>query len=96
MPTARSSRRAGSIWSIRTARPSWPARSPTRAAGPRGGLSTYGSALHLRPGVEVVSATSQGNLTVSGDIDPAGYRYGPGADRDTTSAAYGAGEPLAR
>ncbi|MDF3835855.1 filamentous hemagglutinin family protein [Cupriavidus basilensis] len=59
------------------------------------GLSAYGSALHLRPGVEVVSATPQGNLTVSGDIDLAGYRYGPGADRDTTSASYGAGEPLA-
>ncbi|AOZ03705.1 hypothetical protein BKK81_32360 [Cupriavidus sp. USMAHM13] len=59
------------------------------------GLSAYGSALHLRPGVELVSATPQGNLTVSGDIDLAGYRYGPGADRDATSAAYGAGEPLA-
>lgn len=57
-----------------------------------GGLSAYGAAFHLRPGVEIVST---GNLATSGDIDLSGYRYGPNANRDTTSAGYGAGEPMA-
>ena len=43
------------------------------------GLGAY----KLRPGVEVVSATLDGDLTVSGDIDLSNYRYGPGADRLT-------------
>ena len=43
------------------------------------GLGAY----KLRPGVEVVSATPDGDLTVSGDIDLSNYRYGPGADRLT-------------
>ncbi len=47
---------------------------------------------HLRPGVEIVSATPDGNLTVSGDIDLSGYRYGPGANR-TVAALRGYGEP---
>ena len=50
------------------------------------GLSGY-SSYHFRPGVAIVSATADGDLTVEGDIDLAGYRYGPGA------GAYGAGEP---
>lgn len=53
------------------------------------GLSASGSAFHLRPGVEIVSA---GDLTVKGDLDLSGYRYGPNADRDPASAGYGAGE----
>ncbi|MGO4714356.1 filamentous hemagglutinin family protein [Bradyrhizobium sp. 2TAF24] len=43
------------------------------------GLGAY----HLRPGVEIVSKTATnptGNLTVSGDLDLSGYRYGPGAE----------------
>ena len=36
------------------------------------GLGAY----KLRPGVEVVSATLDGDLTVSGDIDLSNYRYG--------------------
>lgn len=56
------------------------------------GLSAYGSAYHLRPGVQI---TSSGDLSTSGDIDLAKYRYGAGADRDPNSAAYGAGEPMA-
>ncbi|ARP94960.1 filamentous hemagglutinin family protein [Bordetella genomosp. 13] len=56
------------------------------------GLRAYGAAFHLRPGVEIVS---DGDLSTSGDIDLAGYRYGPGADRDPASAGYGAGEPMA-
>ncbi|WP_241049794.1 filamentous haemagglutinin family protein [Achromobacter xylosoxidans] len=35
----------------------------------------------LRPGVEIVSATADGDLTVSGDLDLSAYRYGPDADR---------------
>ena len=52
------------------------------------GLGAY----KLRPGVEVVSATLDGDLTVSGDIDLSNYRYGPGADR-LTPARRGYGEP---
>ena len=61
---------------------------PARLAG----LSSYGKAFHLRPGVQI---TSSGDLSTSGDIDLAGYRYGSGADRNQASATYGAGEPLA-
>jgi hypothetical protein len=53
------------------------------------GLTAYGSAFHLRPGVEIDSATPNGNLTVSGDINLASYRYGPGVN----AGVYGSGEP---
>jgi hypothetical protein len=56
------------------------------------GLSAYGSAYHLRPGVQIASV---GDLSLVGDIDLAKYRYGAFADRDTNSATYGAGEPMA-
>ncbi|ALS66641.1 MULTISPECIES: filamentous haemagglutinin family protein [Pandoraea] len=56
------------------------------------GLTAYGNAYHLRPGVQI---TSSGDLLTSGDIDLAGYRYGLGANRDPNSPAYGAGEPMA-
>ncbi|WP_084806609.1 filamentous hemagglutinin N-terminal domain-containing protein [Bradyrhizobium sp. NAS80.1] len=56
------------------------------------GLSAYGSAYHLRPGVQI---TSSGDLSTLGDIDLAKYRYGAGADRDPNSVTYGAGEPMA-
>nr|WP_049824679.1 filamentous haemagglutinin family protein [Rhodopseudomonas palustris] len=60
------------------------------------GLKTVGAAYHFRPGVEIVSsAASGGKLTVVGDLDLAGFRYGPNADRNTASATYGFGEPLA-
>jgi len=52
------------------------------------GLRAYGDAYHLRPGVEIVSSTANGNLTVQGDIDLSGYRYGPNA-----TAVRGSGEP---
>ncbi|MEW6438319.1 MAG: filamentous hemagglutinin family protein [Pseudomonadota bacterium] len=53
------------------------------------GLTAY-SAFHLRPGVEIDSSAVTGNnLTLSGDINLAGYRYGPGAN----PAVYGSGEP---
>lgn len=56
------------------------------------GLSAYGNAFHLRPGVEI---TSSGDLSTSGNIDLAGYRYGPHADTNKASATYGAGEAMA-
>ncbi|WP_198135169.1 filamentous haemagglutinin family protein [Rhodopseudomonas palustris] len=40
------------------------------------GLSNYGDAFRLRPGVEIRSATSDGNLIITGDLDLSGYRYG--------------------
>ena len=51
-----------------------------------GGLAAYGSALHLRPGVEIAS---DGDLTTDGDLDLSGYRYGPRAG----SGIRGSGEP---
>lgn len=54
-----------------------------------GGLKAYGDAFHLRPGVEIASATPDGNLTVEGDLDLSGYRYGPAAD----GSIRGSGEP---
>ncbi|WP_454902788.1 filamentous haemagglutinin family protein [Variovorax gossypii] len=52
------------------------------------GLGSY----HLRPGVEIVSNSTtnpHGDLTVSGDLDLSGYRYGPNAN----PAVRGSGEP---
>ena len=39
-----------------------------------------GGALQLRPGIEIVSATDDGNLRVADDLDFSGYRYGPDVD----------------
>ncbi len=39
-----------------------------------------GAAFQLRPGVDIVSADADGNLRVEGDLDLAGYRYGPDAN----------------
>ncbi|QNK66562.1 filamentous haemagglutinin family protein [Variovorax sp. PAMC26660] len=52
------------------------------------GLGSY----HLRPGVEIVSKTADGDLSVVGDIDLSNYRYGPGVDRNDP-ARRGFGEP---
>ncbi|ODU17719.1 MULTISPECIES: filamentous hemagglutinin family protein [Variovorax] len=63
-------------------------------AGLRSRLSGLGS-YHLRPGVEIVSDRStnpHGDLTIDGDLDLSGYRYGPGADRNDP-ARRGYGEP---
>jgi hypothetical protein len=57
------------------------------------GLTNFGTAFHLRPGVEIASSSPNGDLTVQGDLDLSGYRYGPNADRNPSSATYGAGEP---
>ncbi|WP_246893167.1 filamentous haemagglutinin family protein [Achromobacter xylosoxidans] len=55
------------------------------------GLDGY----RLRPGVDIVSdplVNPAGNLTVAGDLDLSGFRYGPGADR-LDPARRGFGEP---
>jgi len=70
------------------------ARNNTSLAARMAGLSAYGDAFHLRPGVEIASRTPDGDLTVKGDLDLSGYRYGPAADRNLASATYGAGEPM--
>lgn len=40
------------------------------------GLVAAGQAVHLRPGVEIDSATAHGTLTVAGDLNLATFRYG--------------------
>ncbi|MCW5298901.1 filamentous hemagglutinin N-terminal domain-containing protein [Herbaspirillum lusitanum] len=61
----------------------------TNLAGRLAGLGSY----HLRPGVEIVSnkiTNPGGDLTVAGDLDLSGYRYGPGANRlDPNLRGYG-------
>ena len=39
------------------------------------GLRSYSDAFHLRPGLDIVSKTADGNLVVQGDIDLSGFRY---------------------
>jgi filamentous hemagglutinin family protein len=53
------------------------------------GLSDFGSAYHFRPGVAIVSATADGDLTVEGDINLLAYRYGAGV----VAGQAGTGEP---
>ncbi|MEI2418441.1 filamentous hemagglutinin family protein [Orrella sp. JC864] len=55
--------------------------------------AAYGQVLHLRPGVEIVSATADGDIVVGGDLDLSGHRYdslNPGRQR---TAVHGSGEP---
>ncbi len=56
------------------------------------GLGNY----HLRPGVEIISKISadnpNGDLTIAGDLDLSGYRYGPQSNR-LDLALRGYGEP---
>lgn len=37
--------------------------------------ATYGDVFHVRPGVEIISKTPDGDLVVQGDLDLSGYRY---------------------
>lgn len=37
--------------------------------------ATYGDTFHLRPGVEIISKTADGDLVVQGDLNLSGYRY---------------------
>ncbi len=59
------------------------------------GLTSYGSIFHLRPGVEIESATPNGDLTVQGDLDLSGYRYSDASNYGlrVNPAVYGSGEP---
>ncbi len=53
------------------------------------GLLAYGDVVHVRPGVDIRSATPDGDLVVEKDLDLSGYRYGPAAN----PAIRGSGEP---
>jgi filamentous hemagglutinin family protein len=57
------------------------------------GLAAYTAAFHLRPGVEIVSATPNGNLTVLGDLDLSKYRYASVNPNSQLNSTYGSGEP---
>ncbi|WP_053150597.1 filamentous hemagglutinin family protein [Pseudomonas sp. Pf153] len=52
----------------------------------------YANAFHLRPGVEIVSATADGDLVVQGDLDLSGYRYASVNPHTQKTAVYGSGE----
>ncbi|WP_047228942.1 filamentous haemagglutinin family protein [Pseudomonas brassicacearum] len=52
----------------------------------------YADAFHLRPGVEIVSATADGDLVVRGDLDLSGYRYASVNPHTRKTAVYGSGE----
>ncbi|MFL1391172.1 filamentous hemagglutinin family protein [Pseudomonas tritici] len=55
--------------------------------------ATYADAFHLRPGVEIVSKTADGDLVVQGDLDLSRYRYAslnPHSQQDEN--VYGSGE----
>ncbi len=59
------------------------------------GLTAYGALFHLRPGVEIASATTNGDLDTSGDLDLSAYRYTDptGYGLQVNSAVAGSGEP---
>ena len=55
--------------------------------------ATYADAFHLRPGVEIVSKTPDGDLVVQGDLDLSGYRYASlNPNSQKNNAVYGSGE----
>ncbi|WP_454673225.1 filamentous haemagglutinin family protein [Achromobacter pestifer] len=56
------------------------------------GLRAYGDALHLRPGVEIRSATPDGDLVVQGDLDLSSYRYASLNPHTPLTTTYGSGE----
>ena len=58
------------------------------------GLNTaaYADALHLRPGVDIVSKTPDGDLVVRGDLDLSGMRYASLNPRFQVTNARGSGE----
>lgn len=55
------------------------------------GLRAYQDAFHLRPGVELVSAPGE-SLSVSGDLNLAGYRYASLNPDSQMTGVYGSGE----
>ena len=58
------------------------------------GLNTaaYADALHLRPGVDIVSKTPDGDLVVQGDLDLSGMRYASLNSRFQQTNVRGSGE----
>ncbi len=54
--------------------------------------ATYADAFHLRPGVEIVSNTPDGDLVVQGDLDLSGYRYASLNPSSRKTSVYGSGE----
>ena len=54
--------------------------------------STYADAFHLRPGVQIVSNTADGDLVVQGDLDLSGYRYASLNPHSQKTSVYGSGE----
>lgn len=56
------------------------------------GLRGYADAFHLRPGVEIVSATPDGDLHIDGDIDLSRYRYASVNPHTQQTGVYGSGE----
>jgi filamentous hemagglutinin family protein len=54
--------------------------------------ATYRNAFHLRPGVEIVSATADGDLVVQGDLDLSSYRYASLNPLTPQTSVYGSGE----
>ncbi|AJD50053.1 filamentous hemagglutinin-like protein [Isoalcanivorax pacificus W11-5] len=60
-----------------------------RLAGLRDG---NGEVFHLRPSVEIVSATADGDLVVQGDLDLSGHRYASLNPNTQKTAVHGSGE----
>ncbi|WP_390343082.1 filamentous hemagglutinin family protein [Variovorax boronicumulans] len=56
------------------------------------GLRAYGDAFHLRPGVQIVSRTPDGDLQIDGDLDLSGFRYDSLNARTQRTGVYGSGE----
>ncbi len=58
------------------------------------GLTTgYGTQLHLRPALEIVSAQPGGDMIVSGDVDLSGFRYASLNPSSRKTGVPGSGEP---
>lgn len=54
--------------------------------------AAYADAFHLRPGVEIASKTTDGDLVVQGDLDLSGYRYASLNPHTQKTSVYGSGE----
>ncbi|SNT29557.1 filamentous hemagglutinin family protein [Sphingopyxis indica] len=54
--------------------------------------AAYRDAFHLRPGVEIVSATADGDMIVSGDLDLSDHRYDSVNPNFQLTSVYGSGE----
>jgi len=54
--------------------------------------ATYRDAFHLRPAIEIASATPDGDLVVQGDLDLSGYRYASLNPNTQRTGTYGSGE----